>query len=179
MSYQVMARERRPEVFDEVVAQDHIVKTLQNAIRTDRIAQAYLFSGPRGTGKTTTARLLAKALNCEEGPTPTPCGKCASCVAIKDGRSLDVREIDGASTNSFDDVRQLREEVASVEKRAAESMVHVSQGFRRDDLETAVRTLEAVADRLYDEVLCLPSSVGLEDAAQRRVVAAIRDAAGA
>ncbi len=111
MSYQVMARERRPEVFDEVVAQDHIVTTLQNAIRTDRVAQAYLFSGPRGTGKTTTARLLAKALNCEQGPTPTPCGTCASCVSIKKGRSLDVREIDGASTNSVDDVRQLREEV--------------------------------------------------------------------
>ena len=111
MSYQVMARERRPEVFDEVVAQDHIVTTIQNAIRTERVAQAYLFSGPRGTGKTTTARLLAKALNCEEGPTPTPCGKCTSCVAIKEGRSLDVREIDGASTNSVDDVRQLREEV--------------------------------------------------------------------
>ena len=111
MSYQVMARERRPEFFDEVVAQDHIVKTLQNAIRTDRIAQAYLFSGPRGTGKTTTARLLAKALNCDDGPTPTPCGKCPSCIAIKEGRSLDVREIDGASTNSVDDVRQLREEV--------------------------------------------------------------------
>ena len=111
MPYKVMARERRPEVFDEVVAQDHIVTTLQNAIRTDRVAQAYLFSGPRGTGKTTTARLLAKALNCEEGPTPTPCGKCASCLAIKEGRSMDVREIDGASTNSVDDVRQLREEV--------------------------------------------------------------------
>ena len=111
MSYKVMARERRPEVFDDVVAQDHIVKTIQNAIRSDRVAQAYLFSGPRGTGKTTTARLLAKALNCEEGPTPTPCGKCRSCEAIRDGRSLDVREIDGASTNSVDDVRQLREEV--------------------------------------------------------------------
>jgi DNA polymerase-3 subunit gamma/tau len=111
MSYQVMARERRPEVFDEVVSQGHIVSTLQNAIRSDRVAQAYLFSGPRGTGKTTTARLLAKALNCEEGPTPTPCGTCTSCMAIKDGRSLDVREIDGASTNSVDDVRRLREEV--------------------------------------------------------------------
>ena len=111
MSYQVMARERRPEVFDDVVSQGHIVNTLQNAIRMDRVAQAYLFSGPRGTGKTTTARLLAKALNCENGPTPTPCGTCKSCVAIKDGRSLDVREIDGASTNSVEDVRALREEV--------------------------------------------------------------------
>ncbi len=120
MSYQVMARERRPEVFKDVVSQDHIVKTIQNAIRADRIAQAYLFSGPRGTGKTTTARLLAKALNCEQGPTPDPCGVCASCTAIRDGRSLDVREIDGASTGLVDDVRQLREEVgfaASKNKR--------------------------------------------------------------
>jgi DNA polymerase-3 subunit gamma/tau len=111
MSYQVMARERRPEVFGDVVSQGHIVSTLQNAIRAGRVAQAYLFSGPRGTGKTTTARLLAKALNCEEGPTPTPCGTCKSCMSIKNGRSLDVREIDGASTNSVEDVRQLREEV--------------------------------------------------------------------
>ena len=120
MSYQVMARERRPEVFKDVLSQDHIVKTLQNAIRADRIAQAYLFSGPRGTGKTTTARLLAKALNCEQGPTPNPCGECASCTSIRDGRSLDVREIDGASTGLVDDIRQLREEVgfaASKDKR--------------------------------------------------------------
>lgn len=120
MSYQVMARERRPEIFKDVVSQDHIVKTLQNAIRADRIAQAYLFSGPRGTGKTTTARLLAKALNCEEGPTPEPCGTCVSCTSIRDGRSLDVREIDGASTGLVDDIRQLREEVgfaASKNKR--------------------------------------------------------------
>ena len=120
MSYQVMARERRPEVFKDVLSQDHIVKTLQNAIRADRIAQAYLFSGPRGTGKTTTARLLAKALNCEQGPTPDPCGECASCTSIRDGRSLDVREIDGASTGLVDDIRQLREEVgfaASKDKR--------------------------------------------------------------
>ena len=120
MSYQVMARLRRPEVFKGVLSQDHIVKTIQNAIRADRIAQAYLFSGPRGTGKTTTARLLAKALNCEQGPTPEPCGTCASCTAIRDGRSLDVREIDGASTGLVDDIRQLREEVgfaASKDKR--------------------------------------------------------------
>jgi DNA polymerase-3 subunit gamma/tau len=112
MPYQVMARERRPEVFKDVLSQDHIIKTIQNAIRADRIAQAYLFSGPRGTGKTTTARLLAKALNCEQGPTPDPCGECASCTAIRDGRSLDVREIDGASTGHVEDVRKLREEVA-------------------------------------------------------------------
>jgi DNA polymerase-3 subunit gamma/tau len=111
MSYKVMARQHRPEVFGDVVAQSHIVQTLQNAIRTDRIAHSYLFSGPRGTGKTTTARLLAKALNCENGPTPEPCGECDYCVAIADGRSMDVLEIDGASNRGIDEIRQLREEV--------------------------------------------------------------------
>ena len=111
MSYKVMARQHRPEIFGDVVAQGHIVRTLQNAIRTDRIAHSYLFSGPRGTGKTTTARLLAKALNCESGPTPDPCGKCDYCAAISDGRSMDVLEIDGASNRGIDEIRQLREEV--------------------------------------------------------------------
>ena len=110
-TFEVTARKMRPQRFEDVVAQDHIVKTLQNAVRTDRVAHAYLFSGPRGTGKTTTARLLAKALNCEKGPTPDPCGECAHCQAIADGRSMDVLEIDGASNRGIDEIRQLREEV--------------------------------------------------------------------
>jgi DNA polymerase III subunit gamma/tau len=109
--YKVLARRTRPETFDDVVAQDHIIKTIQNAIRSERIAHSYLFSGPRGTGKTTTARLLAKALNCENGPTPEPCGTCDFCVAIAECKSLDVIEIDGASNNGVEDVRNLREEV--------------------------------------------------------------------
>ncbi|WP_461367191.1 DNA polymerase III subunit gamma/tau, partial [Candidatus Darwinibacter acetoxidans] len=104
-------RKWRPQGFESVVGQDHVIKTLQNAIETNRIAHAYLFAGPRGTGKTSTARLLAKALNCEKGPTSTPCDQCESCVAIREGRSLDVFEIDGASNRGIDEIRQLRETV--------------------------------------------------------------------
>ena len=111
MSYTVMAREFRPKTFNKVVAQDHIVDTLRNAIKQDRVAHAYLFSGPRGTGKTTTARLLAKALNCVDGPTPDPCGECNFCRSIANGSSPDVRELDGASNGLVEDIRKLREEV--------------------------------------------------------------------
>lgn len=107
--YQVLARKWRPKQFDEVVGQEHVTATLRNAIERNRLAHAYLFVGPRGIGKTTIARIFAKALNCLKGPTPTPCDKCDSCREIAESRSLDVLEIDGASNRGIDEVRQLRE----------------------------------------------------------------------
>lgn len=111
VAYEVMARKWRPQQFDEVVGQEHVARTLTNAIEADRIAHAYLFVGPRGIGKTSTARVLAKALNCAEGPTTRPCDKCDSCREIMAGKSLDVLEIDAASNTGVDHIRDLRENV--------------------------------------------------------------------
>ena len=109
MTYKVLARKCRPQTFEEVIGQLHVTRTLQNAIREGRIAHAFLFAGERGVGKTSVARILAKALNCQNGPTERPCNSCCSCSEITDGSSLDVHEIDGASNNSVEDIRALRE----------------------------------------------------------------------
>jgi DNA polymerase-3 subunit gamma/tau len=111
LTYLAIARKYRPATFDEIVGQDHVTRTLRNAIDRGRIHHAYLFCGARGVGKTTAARALAKSLNCVNGPTATPCGVCTSCVEVSNGTSQDLIEIDGASNNSVDDIRELRDSV--------------------------------------------------------------------
>ncbi|MCL2609260.1 MAG: AAA family ATPase, partial [Treponema sp.] len=103
-AYEVTATRRRPKTFDELAGQEFVVSTLKNSLRNSQIAHAYLFSGPRGCGKTSAARILARSLNCREGPEKGPCGTCDNCLAIKAGSSLDVIEIDGASNTSVNDV---------------------------------------------------------------------------
>src|SRR5438270_12860496 len=109
--YQVIARKYRPQLFSELIGQEHIQKTLINAIASNRIAHGYIFSGQRGTGKTTVARILARCLNCVQGPTATPCGVCARCIEIAAGTSVDVIEFDAASNRGINSMRGLREYV--------------------------------------------------------------------
>jgi DNA polymerase-3 subunit gamma/tau len=144
MSYQVIARKWRPQTFEDVVGQGATAQTLRNAVRQNRIAHAYLFAGARGVGKTTTARILAKALNCAHGPTPTPCNACDSCREITHGNSLDVLEIDAASNRGIDEIRELRENVkyASARDRFKVFIIDEVHMLTTEAFNALLKTLE-------------------------------------
>ena len=144
MAYLPLARKYRPQIFDELVGQEHIATTLKNAVEMGMSAHAYLFTGPRGVGKTSTARILAKSLNCEKGPTPTPCGKCASCVEITRGTSMDVIEVDGASNRGIDEIRNLKENIkfASVRGKFRIYIIDEVHMLTQEAFNALLKTLE-------------------------------------
>jgi DNA polymerase-3 subunit gamma/tau len=150
MSYQVIARKWRPQTFADLVGQGHVTETLQNAIRNNRVAHAYIFSGARGVGKTTAARILAKALNCVNGPTPEPCGICDSCKEIAAGTSLDVIEIDAASNRGIDQIRELREMVRYAPAAARSKVVILDEAhmLTGEASNALLKTLEEPPDRV-------------------------------
>ncbi len=150
MSYQVIARKWRPQTFDDLVGQQHVTETLKNAIKNDRVAHAYIFSGARGVGKTTAARILAKALNCLKGPTPQPCGECDSCKEIAAGTSLDVIEIDAASNRGIDQIRELREMVKYAPAASRRKVVILDEAhmLTPEASNALLKTLEEPPDRV-------------------------------
>ena len=144
MEYLVLARKWRPQSFEHVVGQDHIVQTLRNAIGHNRIAHALLFGGPRGVGKTSVARIMAKAVNCQSGPTENPCNACSNCREITEGISIDVREIDGASNRGIDEIRELREylKFAPVSSRYKIYIIDEVHMLTREAFNALLKTLE-------------------------------------
>jgi DNA polymerase III subunit gamma/tau len=150
MSYKVIARKYRPQTFNEIVGQQHVTKTIANAINSNRVAHAYIFSGVRGVGKTTTARILAKALNCVKGPTADPDGTCDACKEIAEGRSLDVMEIDAASNRGIDQIRELREMVRYAPANSRYKVVILDEAHQLTDeaSNALLKTLEEPPDRV-------------------------------
>ena len=150
MSYQVIARKWRPQRFEEIAGQQHVTRTLANAIKAGRIPPAYIFSGQRGVGKTTTARILAKALNCEKGPTPLPCNECRFCRDVTGGSSLDVMEIDAASNRGIDQIRELREMVRYASAGGRYRVVILDEAHQLTDeaSNALLKTLEEPPERV-------------------------------
>ncbi len=144
MAYLSLYRKWRPKTFDEIAGQAHVVQTLKNAIDKGRISHAYLFAGPRGTGKTTTARILAKAINCAKGPTPTPCNECESCRSINDGSSIDVLELDAASNRKVDEIRDLLEKIPYSSTQGGKKVYIVDEVhmLTPESFNTLLKTLE-------------------------------------
>jgi len=169
MTYQVIARKWRPQTFADLVGQSHVTETLQNAIKNDRVAHAYIFSGARGVGKTTAARILAKALNCANGPTPEPCGVCDSCKEITAGTSLDVIEIDAASNRGIDQIRELREMVRYAPAAARHKVVILDEAhmLTGEASNALLKTLEEPPDRVIF-VLATTQPEDLEDTIRSR-----------
>jgi DNA polymerase III subunit gamma/tau len=169
MAYQVIARKWRPQTFADVVGQRHVTQTLENAIASNRVAHAYIFSGVRGVGKTTTARILAKAMNCVKGPTATPCNECDSCREITAGSSLDVLEIDAASNRGIDQIRELREMVRYAATGGRYKIVILDEAHQlTDDASNALlKTLEEPPDKVIF-ILATTQPEDLEDTIKSR-----------
>ncbi len=166
MSYRVLALKWRPQRFEDVAGQAHVSRTLSNALRSGRTAHAYLFTGPRGVGKTTSARILAKAINCEKDPETAPCGECNACVEITEGRALDVIEIDGASNRGIDDIRELREAVRYTPARLTHKVYIIDEVhmLTQDAFNALLKTLEEPPSHVVfilatTEVLKVPQTI--------------------
>src|SRR6202453_2517525 len=169
MTYKVIARKYRPQTFAEIVGQQHVTRTLANAIESNRVAHAYIFSGVRGVGKTTAARILAKALNCVNGPTAEPCGVCDSCVEVAAGTSLDVIEIDAASNRGIDQIRELREMVRYAPAGSRNKVVILDEAhmLTTEASNALLKTLEEPPDRVIF-VMATTEPENLEDTIRSR-----------